>query len=153
MQAGSENMLGEGARVKVHSLVRAPEHNGVQGRTGAFDARTGRWSVLIDPDGRGLALKPAHLTLLCSRADCRVEAYPSCRRYYAVRCARPSHTAQTVWGAGLVLFSHSLERLVRAGTRNAAHSLCRRCCTVRGASSLLTALKVSGAGRRGFGLV
>ena len=85
MQAGSENMLGEGARVKVHSLVRAPEHNGVQGRTGAFDARTGRWSVLIEPDGRGLALKPAHLTLLCSRADCRVEAYPSCRRCYAVR--------------------------------------------------------------------
>ena len=38
-------------------------------------------------------------------------------------------------------------------TRIAAHSLCRRCSTVRGARPLLTAQKVSGAGRRGFSLV
>lgn len=107
-------MLGEGARVNVQSLVRAPEHNGVQGRTGAFDARTGRWSVLIEPDRRGLALKPAHLTLLCSRADCSVPLMPRC---CAVRCARPSHAAQKVWGARFVLSSYSLERLVRAGTQ------------------------------------
>ena len=38
--------------MKGHSLVRAPEHNGVQGKVGAFDASTGRWSVPIEPDGR-----------------------------------------------------------------------------------------------------
>ena len=83
MHAGSDHMLQEDDRVKVNSLVRAPEHNGVQGRTGAFDASTGRWSVLIESDERSLALKPDNLTLLCSRADCSVALVPP-----PLRCAK-----------------------------------------------------------------
>ena len=83
MQAGSDNMLREGARVKVHSLVRSPEHNGVQGKAGGFDASTGCWSVLIESDERSLAIKPANLTLLCSRADCSVALVPP-----PLRCAK-----------------------------------------------------------------
>jgi hypothetical protein len=114
MHTGSDNMVWEGARVKVHSLVRAPEHNGVQGRTGAFDASTGRWSVLIEPDGRGLALKPANLTLLCSCVDCSVPLMPP-----LLRCAKCKAVAYCSKGVGCWLcgvYYNSLERLVGACT-------------------------------------
>ena len=114
MHTGSDNMVWEGARVKVHSLVRAPEHNGVQGRTGAFDASTGRWSVLIEPDGRGLALKPANLTLFCSSAHCRVTLMPPPLR--CAKCKAVAYCSKDVgcWAFGLS--SNSLEPLVGACT-------------------------------------
>ena len=83
MDAGSENMLWEGARVQVHSLVRAPEHNGVRGKAGAYNASTGRWSVHIEPGRRVLALKPANLALLCSHSECRAQL-----RAPRLQCAR-----------------------------------------------------------------
>ena len=105
MHAGSDNMLREGARVKVHSLVRAPEHNGKQGKAGSFDASTGRWSVLIESDERSLALKPDNLTLLCSRADCSVALMPPPLR--CAKCKSVAYCSKGVecWLCGVVWFS------------------------------------------------
>ena len=54
-----------GARVKLHSLQKNPEHNGVEGEVvEPLHPVSGRWGVKIDSDGRVLALKPANLVLI-----------------------------------------------------------------------------------------
>ena len=53
-----------GARVKLHSLQRKPEHNGVEGEVLEFDASAGRWKVQLHPDGPVLALKASNLAVL-----------------------------------------------------------------------------------------
>ena len=54
-----------GARVRLHSLRRTPEHNGAEGEVVEFDASTGRWRVrLAGPDGRELALRACNLAEL-----------------------------------------------------------------------------------------
>ena len=54
-----------GARVKLHSLLRTPEHNGAEGEVLEFDASTGRWRVRLEgPDGRELALRASNLAVL-----------------------------------------------------------------------------------------
>jgi hypothetical protein len=55
-----------GARVQLHSLLRAPELNGVQGGVVEFNARTGRWRVKTDPDGVIKALQAYNLTVLAA---------------------------------------------------------------------------------------
>ena len=55
-------MLSVGASVKIHSLKKSIQHNGVRAQiTSPYDASTGRWGVKIA--GRDLALKSANLTL------------------------------------------------------------------------------------------
>ena len=76
LDTASESMLWEGARVTVHSLKRAAEHNGVYGETGALNESSARWSVHIEPDGRVLAIKPDNLALVCSRKGCCVRLKP-----------------------------------------------------------------------------
>ena len=50
-------------RVRVHSLLRAPEHNGAEGEVVDFDPRSGRWRVRLQPDGRELALRAGNLAV------------------------------------------------------------------------------------------
>ena len=62
---GDDGALSVGARVQLHSLLRAPEHNGAEGEVVEFDASTGRWRVrLAGPDGRELALRASNLAVL-----------------------------------------------------------------------------------------
>jgi tetratricopeptide (TPR) repeat protein len=59
-----------GARVKLHSLQKNPEHNGVEGEVvEPLHPVSGRWGVKIDSDGRVLALKPANLVLIRKHAQ------------------------------------------------------------------------------------
>ena len=53
--------LREGARVQVHGLQKAAQHNGKFGELASFADATGRWNVTLD-DGTKLSLKPASLT-------------------------------------------------------------------------------------------
>jgi tetratricopeptide (TPR) repeat protein len=55
-QGGSDDCeLSVGARVQLHSLLRTPQYNGVEGEVLEFDASAGRWRV---PDGRGKVVGP-----------------------------------------------------------------------------------------------
>ena len=59
-----------GSRVKLHSLQKNPEHNGVEGEVvEPLHPVSGRWGVKIDSDGRVLALKPANLVLIRKHAQ------------------------------------------------------------------------------------
>ncbi len=53
-----------GARVKIHSLERSPELNGVEGQVLSFNASTGRWSVKTQPDERSVSIAASHLTVM-----------------------------------------------------------------------------------------
>ena len=53
--------LREGARVQVHGLQKAAQHNGKFGELASFADATGRWNVTLD-DGTKLSLKPASLS-------------------------------------------------------------------------------------------
>ena len=62
---GDDGALSVGARVRLHSLLRTPKHNGAEGEVVEFDASTGRWRVrLAGPDGRELALKASNFAVL-----------------------------------------------------------------------------------------
>ena len=114
--------LGEipcGADVEMHSLVRAPELNGVRGQVvEPQDPRTGRCRVKIDSDGRVLALKPANLVRLCGNAACRQALAPpllqcsqcKAKAYCCEACQVGSHPA-------------TAPRAVRARPRLLAHPL------------------------------
>ena len=105
MDGGSEDVLWEGARVTVHSLVRAPEHNGVRGKTGAFNASTGRWPVHIEPGGRVLALQPANLALLCCHTECSEPLRPPLLRF--ATCKAVAYCSKGVGWVGFADFSRS----------------------------------------------
>ena len=59
--------LSVGTTVEIHSLLRAPELNGVRGEIvdpPPQDPGTGRWSVKIEKEGRLVALKSSNLRLV-----------------------------------------------------------------------------------------
>ena len=56
---GDDGAPSVGARVKLHSLLRTPEHNGAEGEVVEFDARTGRWRIRLAPDGTSWRSGPA----------------------------------------------------------------------------------------------
>ena len=59
--------LSVGTTVEIHSLLRAPELNGVRGKVvgpTSQDPGTGRWSVKIEREGRLVALKSSNLRLV-----------------------------------------------------------------------------------------
>ena len=59
--------LSVGTTVEIHSLLRAPELNGVRGEIvdpPPQDLGTGRWSVKIEKEGRLVALKSSNLRLV-----------------------------------------------------------------------------------------
>ena len=59
--------LSVGTKVEIHSLLQAPELNGVRGEIvdpPPQDPGTGRWSVKIEQEGRLLALKSSNLRLV-----------------------------------------------------------------------------------------
>jgi hypothetical protein len=59
--------LSVGTTVEIHSLLRAPELNGVGGEIvdpPPQDPGTGRWSVKIEKEGRLVALKSSNLRLV-----------------------------------------------------------------------------------------
>ena len=57
-----------GARIKLHSLQRAPELNGLHAEiVEPHDRSTGRWGVKIDTDGRIRALRTQNLRLIDAR--------------------------------------------------------------------------------------
>lgn len=53
-----------GARVKIHSLERSPELNGVEGEVLSFNASTGRWSVKTSLHSRIVSIGASHLTVM-----------------------------------------------------------------------------------------
>ena len=56
-----------GTKVEIHSLLQAPELNGVRGEIvdpPPQDPGTGRWSVKIEKEGRLVALKSSNLRLV-----------------------------------------------------------------------------------------
>jgi hypothetical protein len=58
--------LSVGTTVEIHSLLRAPESNGVRGEIvgpPSHDPGTGRWSVKIEKEGRLVALRSSNLRL------------------------------------------------------------------------------------------
>ena len=60
-----------GTKVEIHSLLRAPELNGVRGEIvdpPPQDPGTGRWSVKIEKEGRLVALKSSNLRLVSARS-------------------------------------------------------------------------------------
>ena len=60
--------LREGARVQVHGLQKAAQHNGKFGELASFADATGRWNVTLD-DGTKLSLKPASLSADAAPAE------------------------------------------------------------------------------------
>jgi hypothetical protein len=59
--------LSVGTKVEIHSLLQAPELNGVRGEIvdpPPQDPGTGRWSVKIEKEGRLVALKSSNLRLV-----------------------------------------------------------------------------------------
>ena len=68
--AGSASGLPElsvGARVEIHSLVRAPDLNGAKGEiVQPQDQGTGRWVVKVGEEGRVVKLKPSNLRCITS---------------------------------------------------------------------------------------
>jgi hypothetical protein len=84
------NQLPAGTRVLVQRLVAKPAHNGKRARVLSFDARTGRYAVVLD-DGRELSLKAECVARAgCAAAGCASEEASSvCARCEAVRyCSR-----------------------------------------------------------------
>ena len=63
-QTSAQLGLVVGARVKIHSLERSPELNGVEGEVLSFNASTGRWSVKTQPDERSVSIAASHLTVM-----------------------------------------------------------------------------------------
>ena len=53
-----------GARVRIHSLQRVPELNGVEGEVLDFHGLAGRWRVKTEPNGRVVAVEAFHLTVM-----------------------------------------------------------------------------------------
>ena len=68
--AGSASGLPElsvGAKVEIHSLVRAPDLNGAKGEiVQPQDQGTGRWVVKVGEEGRVVKLKPSNLRCITS---------------------------------------------------------------------------------------
>ena len=62
-----------GFRVRLHSLQAAAQHNGVDGHLLNWSASKGRWDVKLST-GQELAVRPANLTLMCSRPGCEIGA-------------------------------------------------------------------------------
>jgi hypothetical protein len=64
--------LGVGARVKLHSLRRAPELNGLHGEiVSPLDGSTGRWGIKTDTDGRVRTMRPDNLRRIDARNNNR----------------------------------------------------------------------------------
>lgn len=63
-EARGQEGLEEGARVKIHSLERLPDLNGVEGEVLSFNPSTGRWNVVTLPHSRTVAIGADHLTVL-----------------------------------------------------------------------------------------
>jgi hypothetical protein len=53
-----------GARVRIHSLQREPELNGVEGEVLDSHGLTGRWCVKTEPNGRMVDVEASHLTVM-----------------------------------------------------------------------------------------
>jgi hypothetical protein len=97
--AGAARLLPDGTRVLVQRLVAKPEHNGKRARVVSFDARTGRYTVMLD-DGKELSLKAECVARAgCAAAGCASEEASSvCARCEAVRyCSRECQ--RTDWKA------------------------------------------------------
>jgi uncharacterized protein YjhX (UPF0386 family) len=93
--AGAAHPLPDGTRVVVQRLVAKPEHNGKRARVLSFDARTGRYAVVLD-DGKELSLKVECVARAgCAAAGCASEEASSvCSRCQAVRyCSRECQLA------------------------------------------------------------
>ena len=93
--AGTATPLPAGTRVLVQRLVAKPEHNGKRACVLSFDARTGRYAVVLD-DGRELSLKAECVARAgCAAAGCASEEASSmCGRCEAVRyCSRECQVA------------------------------------------------------------
>jgi tetratricopeptide (TPR) repeat protein len=88
--AAGGTRLPAGTRVLVQRLVAKPEHNGKLASVVAFDARTGRYGVVLD-DGTNLSIKPECVSRAgCAAAGCASEEASSmCSRCKSVRyCSR-----------------------------------------------------------------
>jgi hypothetical protein len=97
--AGTATPLPAGTRVLVQRLVAKPEHNGKRACVLSFDARIGRYAVVLD-DGRELSLKAECVARAgCASAGCASEQASSmCGRCEAVRyCSRECQ--RTDWKA------------------------------------------------------
>jgi tetratricopeptide (TPR) repeat protein len=98
--AGAAGPLPAGTRVLVQRLVAKPEHNGERARVLSFDARTGRYAVSLEEDGKELSLKAECVARAgCAAAGCASEEASSvCSRCRAVRyCSRECQ--RTDWKA------------------------------------------------------
>ena len=107
--------LPAGTRVLVQRLVAKPEHNGKRARVRSFDARTGRYAVVLD-DGKELSLKAECVARAgCAAAGCASEEASSvCGRCEAVRyCSRECQRAD--WKAHKGACAQAQARCVLAG--------------------------------------
>ncbi len=97
--AGTARLLLAGTRVLVQRLIAKPEHNGKRAHVLSFDARTGRYAVVLE-DGKELSLKAECVARAgCAAAKCASEEASSvCSRCQAVRyCSRECQ--RTDWKA------------------------------------------------------
>jgi hypothetical protein len=93
--APAVRLLPDGTRVLVQRLVAKPEHNGKHARVVSFDARTGRYAVVLD-DEKELSLKAECVAKAgCAATVCASEEASSvCSRCQAVRyCSRECQRA------------------------------------------------------------
>lgn len=67
--------IAKGAAVCVHSLAKAPEHNGKSGKVVGWDAARERYEVELD-DGNILSLRPQHVLQLCEVEVTGLESKP-----------------------------------------------------------------------------
>jgi hypothetical protein len=97
--AGAARPLPADTRVLVQRLIAKPEHNGKRARVLSFDARTGRYAILLE-DGKQLSLKAECVARAgCAAVGCASEEASSvCSRCEAVRyCSRECQ--RTDWKA------------------------------------------------------